>query len=436
MALALMAAGASRASASNCSATSVGFIPLNDLGAGSYLGFQGGLYPGGASTRPAAHDVSADLFARLVLLDPNGLTSSAGRIVLLSIGMSNTTQEFSKFVQLEASDPNRNPAVKIVDGAQGGWSADRVVDPNQNATFWTTVDQRLAAAGVTPLQVQAIWLKEADASPTLPFPQDAQKLQGELQTIVQTLKSRYPNTRQVYLSSRIYAGYATSTLNPEPFAYQSGFASKWLIESQLAGSGALNFDPARGPVTAPWLSWGPYLWADGLAPRSDGLIWQCADLQSDGTHPATTGVDKVDAMLKGFFFGDAVARRWFADCAPTDAGAFSVPPDVLNAAFEVAGAVRTLRWTNVAPASGTATVHDIVSGSLSDLRSARSFSAATCAASGLAAASLVDPVADPAVGDGVYYLIRGRNSCGAGTFGDNFATPTPRTNLDATAPCP
>ena len=33
--------------ASDCSVTSVGFVPMNDLGAGLYLGqFQGGLYPG------------------------------------------------------------------------------------------------------------------------------------------------------------------------------------------------------------------------------------------------------------------------------------------------------------------------------------------------------------------------------------------------------
>ena len=426
-----------RVFASNCSGTSVGFTPLHDLGPGSYQGFPGGLYPSGANARPPLHEINADLFARLALLDPNGVASPTGRIVLLSIGMSNTTQEFSRFVQLASADANRNQAVRVVDGAQGGWSADRVVDPNQNSVFWTTVDQRLQAAGVTPLQVEAVWLKEADASPTLPFPQDSQKLQSELQTIVQTLKSRYPNTRQIYFSSRIYAGYATSSLNPEPFSYESGFSVKWLIQDQLGGSAALNFNPRRGPVVASWLSWGPYIWADGLTPSSDGLTWDCADFQTtDGTHPSTSGREKVANMLQDFFRADPVASRWYQDCAPSDAGAFSIPADALNVGFTGASAPRTLRWDHLAPSSGAATVHDVVTGNLKELRSTGSFAGAVCAASGTGAASIPDPTPDPPVGEGTYYLVRGRNSCGAGTYGDSFSIPAPRAALDAASPCP
>src|SRR5205814_5733577 len=100
--------------------------------------------------------------------------------------------------------------------------------------------------------------------------------------------------------SRIYAGYATgvSALNPEPYAYESGFAVKWLIEGQINGADSVNYDPARGPVQAPWLSWAPYLWADGLTPRNDGLTWVCSSFQSDGTHPSATGRDIVaDSLL-------------------------------------------------------------------------------------------------------------------------------------------
>ena len=45
-------------SASNCNGTQTGMIPLTDLGAGLYQGVQGGLYPGGANTRPPAHDAA------------------------------------------------------------------------------------------------------------------------------------------------------------------------------------------------------------------------------------------------------------------------------------------------------------------------------------------------------------------------------------------
>ena len=147
------------------------------------------------------------------------------------------------------------------------------------------------------------------------------QLLSELRAIVQIIRNRYPGTRAIYLSSRTYGGYASTPLNPEPFAYDSGFAVRWLIEQQLDGDPALNFDPDRGAVTSPWLSWGPYLWADGLTPRSDGLIWECADfVANDGTHPSDSGRNKVAALLLGFFKGDATTAGWFADCDPNAPG--------------------------------------------------------------------------------------------------------------------
>jgi len=297
--------------AQNCSATSVGFVPLNDLGAETYQGFPGGLYPGGLPMRPAAHDAAGLSQSALVVpRDAAGDPDPAnGKIVLVSIGMSNTSQEFSSFVGLANADPAKSPSVVVVNGAQGGQSAQVIVNPAAN--FWNVVDQRLAQAGVTPAQVQAVWLKEANPNPQQAFPSHAEILRDQLRGILQIVKSRYPNTRLAYLSSRIYAGYATTSLNPEPKAYESGFSVKWVIEEQIARSAALNFDPGAGPVLAPWIAWGPYTWADGLSPRSDGLVWECADFQSDGTHPSPLGQAKVAAQLSHFFKTDATAKTWY-----------------------------------------------------------------------------------------------------------------------------
>src|SRR5438045_4699789 len=43
----------------DCSLTSTGIIPLNDLGPGSYDGFTAGLYPAGSNMPPAAHAAAA-----------------------------------------------------------------------------------------------------------------------------------------------------------------------------------------------------------------------------------------------------------------------------------------------------------------------------------------------------------------------------------------
>ncbi len=298
--------------AQNCNNTSTGLVPLTDLGAGTYGGFAGGLYGNGSVARPAAHEAAG--LAIATGLQPRNQAGAVdpqnGRIVLLSIGMSNTTQEFSTWVPISNADPQRNARVVVVDGAQGGQDAVRISDPN--AAFWTNIDGRLTAAGVNAQQVQALWIKEAIAGPTAGFPAEATRLKNLLGDIVRITRQRYPNVALCYLSSRIYAGYATSTLNPEPYAYESGFAVKWLIDDQIAGQGNLNYDPGQGPVVAPWLSWGPYLWADGIVPRGgDGLTWVCGDYAADGTHPGTSGRAKVAAMLDAHFRGDSTTRPWY-----------------------------------------------------------------------------------------------------------------------------
>src|SRR5262249_10252372 len=145
------------------------------------------------------------------------------------------------------------------------------------AKYWATVDLRLKQAGVTRAQIQAVWIKQADAGPTEGFPAYAKTLQGELQKIVTLLPRRFPNVKLAYLSSRTYAGYATGRLNPEPYAYESGFSVKWLIEEQIKGSPALNCDPTKGKLMAPWLSWGPYLWANGTTKNEAGLSYDVKD---------------------------------------------------------------------------------------------------------------------------------------------------------------
>jgi hypothetical protein len=243
-----------------------GLVPLNDLKTGNYKGQEGGLYPDGRNDRPAAHEQAGLRLARSIRpLDTQGQPAANGKVVMLSIGMSNTTQEFSTFKPIADADPAKNPRLAIVDGAQGAMTANVVSKPESPSgkRYWSTVAQRLDAAGLTPAQVQVAWIKEADPAPAGSNFEYARTIEGEHRQIVQLLKQRFPNLTMCYLSSRIYGGYATSALNPEPYAYESGFAVKWLIEKQLSGDPELNFDPARGVVKAPWLAWGPYLWADG-----------------------------------------------------------------------------------------------------------------------------------------------------------------------------
>jgi hypothetical protein len=226
-----------------------------------------------------------------------------GKIVVLSIGMSNTTREFSDFKSRADRDPLKSGFVELVDGAEAGWDAQRIKSPA--SSYWRLVDQRLNESNSFPDQVQVVWLKQAITGDSRPFPQDARALHANLRAIVRILRARFVNLRLIYLSSRTYAGYAITARSPEPQAYDSAFAARWLINDRM-----------QKKATGPWIGWGPYLWTDGLKGRRDGFTWQCEDVDNDGTHPSKTGTQKVSALLLEFFKNDATTRLWFRGRGP------------------------------------------------------------------------------------------------------------------------
>ena len=299
----------------------VGLKPLTDMsGDDRYKGQDGGLYGGGKNTAPNDHLKAALRQAeRIQPLDARGNPSADGKIVMISVGMSNTTQEFSAFVRLANADPAKSPRVVVVDGAQGGmdakdWSRPAERRRKERPDTWTVLERRLEQAEASPDQVQVAWIKQARRSPNSPgeFPQHAEEMKGHMVAILNELKERFPNLRIAYLSSRIYAGYARTNLNPEPYAYESAFVVRWLIQEQIEDAPSLNFDPENGPVKSPLLLWGPYLWADGEKGRQvDDLVWRLEDLAGDGTHPSDSGRRKVAELLLKFLKNDPAAKGWF-----------------------------------------------------------------------------------------------------------------------------
>lgn len=290
-------------------------VPLTELGDGKYKGEIGGLYGNGMNEPPEAHLASAlKATLRITPLSSEGKPDKNGKVVLLSIGMSNTTQEFSRFVELAKSEPKKSPHLVVVDGAQGGQAAIQWADPKPDqrrpggGTPWDVAEQRIKSAGVTSEQVQVVWIKQAliQQGQFGEYPAHSDRMAEELIKIIGLAKEKYPNLRVVYLSSRIYAGYAKTQLNPEPYAYEGAFAVRKVIAAQIAGDKHLDFKDA------PVVLWGPYLWAQGEKPRkSDGLTYLPEDLAGDGTHPSNSGRQKVAQLLLEFFTKDELAKTWF-----------------------------------------------------------------------------------------------------------------------------
>ncbi|PYX95193.1 MAG: hypothetical protein DMG71_10130, partial [Acidobacteria bacterium] len=146
---------------------------------------------------------------------------------------------------------------------------------------------------------------------------EALRYESQLGEILRAAKIRWPNLKMAFLASRIYGGYAPLTTNPppvspEPYAYEYGYSVKWEIQAQTNQIRTGTVDRVARDLnynngTVPWIAWGPYLWANGTNPRSDGLVWcdgqagaPCngeIDFQSDGTHPNAQGIGKVSNLL-------------------------------------------------------------------------------------------------------------------------------------------
>ena len=358
-------------------ANNAALVPLMDMTSSqNYLGFEGGLYENSSDTPPSDHHDpdGKKAAAAIKLLDQNGNASSSGAIVFLGIGMSNATLEFSAFVA--AADPKQNlkvnPSLAVLDGAYGSVTAcpwtvatgppncpeytsgvpsenqyDRVRD-TVLATAKTTLSAppgcgTTANPCFTEKQVQVLWIKNANPSPALhgfaslqPFTDNCASEMGTIEACnyeeqlgetIRAAKARYPNLQQIFISTRIYAGYASVPLNPEPYAYEYGFSAKWLIQAQVNQIRNGTVDTVAGDMNynsgmAAWTAWGPYLWAYGTTPRSDQLIWcngqsgsPCNgedDFQSDGTHPNTaSGVPKVVNLMMKFFSTSPYTPVWF-----------------------------------------------------------------------------------------------------------------------------
>jgi len=101
------------------------------------------------------------------------------------------------------------------------------------------------------------------------------------------------------------------------------------------------------------------------------------------------------------------------DCAPAAAEVFAWPGEVTILGF--LADKTTIRWMSIAEGSGVGTVYEVLRGATSELPVGAGLSE-TCAGSGIVGTEFVDGFA-PAAGEAAYYLVRGANVCGSGSYG-------------------
>jgi hypothetical protein len=295
----------------------MGLTPLNDLGVGSYQAVQGGLYGAGCNQCPFGHEFDGLRIARTIVpLDTAGAANGVnGRVVMISLGGNVANLQFAAFVVGVAADAARNPKLTVVNGATGGYDLRDAADPQSG--YWDGVAASLRAAGSSPAQAQVAWMSFHVEASLGDFATSTDSSARLLTRAIRNARARLPNLRLLYLTPRTYAGYDTDPALTEPNAYWTGFACRQVILSQVTGD-SLNFDPARGAVVAPWIAWGPYLWADGMVPRSDGLTWACDAYTGNGYIPSQSGRGQFADSLLAFVKAGATTAPWYLPASTLD----------------------------------------------------------------------------------------------------------------------
>ena len=328
----------------NCSIGPTGRPPLTDVGPDGYLGYDGGLFPAASNTDNPHHAAAGAAIARsIVPLGPDGAADPVnGKIVYTYVGISLTYLVWSGSQDNPNTDiyaptenfnyralhlPNINPRLRLPYAIKANNGLYNWTD--RNNPFWPDMITALAQQGITPAQVQVLWAftpgNGAGPGPDgNSLPRNAKLQRDGTVRMLHAILQYFPNTKIVYLSSKHFA-WSTNpdgSLVWEPFSHDSAWGIKWAIEQQINGDPALNYDPAKGAVTSPWITWGPYFWTDAGKPRAcDGLTWTCPDdvyvLNSDFSHQSPAGVYLQAGLLLNQMMNDPSATPWFLNSSGT-----------------------------------------------------------------------------------------------------------------------
>lgn len=153
---------------------------------------------------------------------------------------------------------------------------------------------------------------------------------------------------------------------------------------------------------------------------ADGVGDACGpqgDADADGLLDVCDNCPAVANPSQANSDGDAAGDE--CDCAPIDPTAAAVPGSMMDLkAEDITGGVR-FSWEDQAPEAGSSTVYDAFSGRVSTLRPGPDgdFSSGSCFAEDLLLPAFDYLAADPPVGEALYFMFRGQNLCGTGTYG-------------------
>ncbi|MBK9504940.1 MAG: T9SS type A sorting domain-containing protein [Bacteroidetes bacterium] len=305
----------------NCDNDSSLLIPIVDLQFDTYLGFQGGLYPGGMNVMPSAHADSGLVHANAIMpINFDGeIDTTYGKVVMVGLGNGSAGKSFNKFVGEYINQGYTDSCVRLINACMEGYSLHDMITPDADDVYWKDVNDFFQGVDLKKKQVSVVWMQAISFEDTF-FTADqyVDTLTNTYREVIRKLKDQFINLKLIYISGLHYGGYSDTlgehfTAVGEPAPYFNDFAIKAIIQQQIEGDALLNYSGDDAP--AAWVAWGPNFWADGRTLREyDDLRWLCPgdyDVDQDGFLLAGSGQQKVADRLFTFFSTQPTTTPWF-----------------------------------------------------------------------------------------------------------------------------
>lgn len=282
-------------------------IPLNKIQEFNiYKGKGAGLYEGISNVPIFSRKIAIQ--KQLELIKPilsSGQVDNDGKVGFVYIGDPHTEGEFKALDELMKSKNETDSSLVLVDGAQ--------VD--QDTTYWKRslypweiLGQRVKSQGLSPQQVQIIWINLSFDKYVNEIDTDTKNQADALDTIIETALSKYTNTKVIYLSSPRYAGYSSVPGYQEPQAFEAGLAVRELLARQEKDD--LNYkDDIRLLTSEPALVWGPYVWNNSVN-SADDFAYTADKYESDGITLSIVGKQKYAIDLLNFWSNYEFSSTW------------------------------------------------------------------------------------------------------------------------------
>jgi hypothetical protein len=232
-------------------------VPLTDAG---------GLYGNGSNEPPASH-LDAGLAA--------AATVPATGAMLQALGMSTTTQVYHAW-RTSTNTACYMPSTSL---AAGGMVANSWDEPGDNG--WARLTSGpLFNKNIRGEDFDVLWvLLVSDLYGGLTV--------AQMDAVLDQIRFYLPNLKMIFVNSYNYLGYKSPPAEPACGWNDGLVVREWVLSHMNE--------------TDPWIGWGPYFWANGETPRSDGLVWLPEDYNSDGHHPSASGLAKHVALMEAFF---------------------------------------------------------------------------------------------------------------------------------------